>query len=97
MRSLEEARFEAYRLEEVARSICSSNALLVDDPNQPAMMMLTKLSAAGILYNFYECDEAARRQRRAQQCLWGGAAACVCCGAESGGGWWLGGAGCCRG
>lgn len=27
-----------YRLEVVARSICSSSALLVDDPNQPAMV-----------------------------------------------------------
>jgi hypothetical protein len=30
--------FSTYRLEVVARSICSSSALLVDDPNQPAMV-----------------------------------------------------------
>jgi hypothetical protein len=29
----------AYKLDEVARSICSSNALLVEDPNQPAMVL----------------------------------------------------------
>lgn len=28
----------AYRLEEVARSICSSSAPVLEDPNQPAMM-----------------------------------------------------------
>lgn len=28
----------AYKLEEVARSICSSSALLDEDPNQPAMV-----------------------------------------------------------
>jgi hypothetical protein len=27
-----------YRLEDVARSICSSKALFVEDPNQPAMV-----------------------------------------------------------
>jgi len=29
----------AYKLEEVARSICSSKALLAEDPNHPAMVM----------------------------------------------------------
>ena len=29
----------AYKLEEVARSICSSKALLAEDPNHPAMAM----------------------------------------------------------
>jgi hypothetical protein len=28
----------SYKLEEVARSICSSSAPVVEDPNQPAMM-----------------------------------------------------------
>lgn len=31
-------RSPTYKLEEVARSICSSSALLDDDPNQPAMV-----------------------------------------------------------
>jgi hypothetical protein len=30
--------FSPYKLEDVARSICSSNALFVEDPNQPAMV-----------------------------------------------------------
>jgi hypothetical protein len=29
----------SYKLEDVARSICSSSALVVEDPNQPAMML----------------------------------------------------------
>jgi hypothetical protein len=28
-----------YKLEEVARSICSSSALVVEEPNQPAMVL----------------------------------------------------------
>lgn len=33
-----------YKLDDVARSICSSNALLVEDPNQPAMVLLGNVS-----------------------------------------------------
>jgi hypothetical protein len=35
---LQISRISSYRLEDVARSICSSSALVVEDPNQPAMM-----------------------------------------------------------
>jgi hypothetical protein len=34
-----------HKLDDVARSICSSNALLVEDPNQPAMVLLRAESA----------------------------------------------------
>jgi hypothetical protein len=37
--SYQYALCSTYKLEEVARSICSSNALLVEDPNQPAMVL----------------------------------------------------------
>lgn len=44
--------YKAYKLEEVARSSCSSKALLVEDPNQPAMVsvgiMLCLLGWCGI-------------------------------------------------
>jgi len=37
---------DTYKLDEVARSICSSSALVVEDPNQPAMMLPNALGAA---------------------------------------------------
>tara|TARA_R110002003_G_scaffold3_13_gene71 strand:+ start:21268 stop:21585 length:318 start_codon:yes stop_codon:yes gene_type:complete len=44
--SSQDASRGAYKLDEVARSICSSSALFVDDPNQPAMVVL-RLAGGG--------------------------------------------------
>lgn len=44
----------SYKLDEVARSICSSKALLVEDPNQPAMVLLRLLWIGGWLVLFVQ-------------------------------------------
>lgn len=60
-----------YKLEVVARSICSSSALLVDDPNQPAMVWVlcvhSIVGGCGVrVVAFVVCRAASSAVRRCQ-------------------------------
>ena len=87
MRGSQGRRSRAYKLEDVARSTCSSKALLVDDPNQPAMAMESTLCAGGDYDYYYLRGSDGRRACEAGWAkLLGGWAWVRACGL--GGGWW---------
>lgn len=89
---LRQQSFSTYRLEVVARSICSSSALLVDDPNQPAMVsggvrlggrskgVCQSALCCGITCSLYRCAGVlvCRRAGGAAAAVFGGQVAVSC-------------------